>query len=167
MLYTERGEEIARAALGIRRRDAVRVDGCEADVRERGHVFEQAVKLKHHPDFAAKLTQRRRRNRRAAFQDHAIDVDAAGAELLEACNGAQHRGLARAGRPHHGDELAAHDLETHAGKHRSRPALQAQIVNVENRFAHASVIMGRFCNPHRALLSPSPLRAPRCGRERQ
>jgi hypothetical protein len=73
------------------------------DVVEYRHVGEQRVVLEHRVDVA--LVGRH------PLDVDAVDGDMARVRLLESGDQAQARGLARAGRPEHGKELAVFDLE--------------------------------------------------------
>ena len=114
VLDAERAQQLARAALRFRQRDAVRVHRREPHVLERRQVLEQVMKLEDEADLAAKLAQRRRRDGRAAVERHLVDRDAAGIERFEPRDRSEHRRLARSRRSHDRDQRPARHVEGHA-----------------------------------------------------
>ncbi len=58
MFDAERRQQLPATPLGIARRQAVRVHGCQTDVVQGGEMLEQAVKLEHHPNLPAKCPER-------------------------------------------------------------------------------------------------------------
>ena len=137
MLYAKGAKEFARAPLGMCRRDTVRVNRGQTDIRDRREMFEQAVELEHHAYFSPQLLERARRDRSAAFERDAVDGDASAVESFEPCHGSEDRCLSRARRTHDRDELAAPNSEGHARQNGPRAAAQVQVVDVEDRFGHA------------------------------
>ena len=92
----------ARQALGPG--DALDLQAV-GDVVQHAHVGEQRVVLEHRVDVA--LVGRQAGGLRP------VDADGAGRRLLEAGDQPQAGGLARAGRPEHGEELAFADVDGH------------------------------------------------------
>ena len=95
MGYAKRREELPSTPLRVGRGDAVRVHRRQADIAERGEVFEQTMELEHHADLAAQLPQRRRRDRSAAGQRDAVDEDRSGVERFEPRHRAKNGGFSR------------------------------------------------------------------------
>jgi hypothetical protein len=95
------------------------------DVLPDGQVREQRVVLEDRGDVA--LERRRPGHVRAAERHRA------GGRRLEAGDHAQHRGLARAGRPQHGEELAVRDRQVDAVDRGRVAELLAEAGQVDRR----------------------------------
>ena len=89
-------------------------------------MLEQAVELKHHADLAAERAASLGR-RWSMFEHHAVDIDPARLERLEAGDGAEDRRLAGARRSHDRDEFAALDLECNAAENLAIAAVESQL----------------------------------------
>ena len=120
-------------------------------------MFEQAVELEDHADLAAQLPERRQRNRRAAGQRHAIHDDGAGVEAFEPRDRAQNRRLARAGRAHQRHQLAARDIQRHAGQNRPPAATQVQPIGAEHDVAHGAGAFQRLSSRRAAPANGSDI----------
>ena len=132
MLDAKRAQQLARAALRLRQRDAVRVHRREPHVLERRQVLEEVMKLKDEADLAAKRAQRRCRDGRAAVERDLVDRDAAGVERFEPRDRPEHRRLARPGWSHQGNQRPARHVEADARQDDARSAPQMHVAQPDD-----------------------------------
>ena len=99
------GQQIHGETLGFLLVHVAHLDGREGNVFKDRLVGEQVERLEHHADFGAQL----RELSALLGQRLAVDADVARLDGLQAVDGAAHRRLAGAGRPHDDEHFALVD----------------------------------------------------------
>src|SRR6059036_324240 len=98
MLHSKGAEQFARPPLGMCRRDTVRVDRGQTDIRDRREMFEQTMELEHHAYFPPELLEDARRDLDAAFERDIVHSNTPALEAFQSRDCSQDGRLARTGR---------------------------------------------------------------------
>jgi len=128
-------EDVAHHALALRFLD-VAVGERNVEVLVDREVIEQVIALEHEPDVL--LVEPRAILRRELVYRLIEEVVLAGPRAVVHADDVQERGLAGAGRPHDGDELAVLHIEVDAAQHvRAAGAVRVRLLDVAQADEHA------------------------------